>query len=303
MPSSSRRSWKTGVLLALGTTMLWGMLPIGLKALIRYMDPYTITWYRFLSASILLFVILALRQHFFSIFRITGKHAGLLALAAFGLCGNYILYLLGLDRTDPGTAQMVIQISPICLLLGGVLLFKEKFSRRQWSGFGFVLSGLALFFHQRLTEIFTSLSSFTSGILFIIAAALVWAIFGLVQKQLSQFYGSQHIMLVIYTSGAFVFFPFATPNQVENLDGTGIILLTFCCLNTLLAYGGFAEALARMEASRVSAIIALTPLITLGFMSLTTAFYPDLIAFEPLTALSIIGSFTLVTGSIIIVSQ
>ncbi|MBF0290016.1 MAG: DMT family transporter [SAR324 cluster bacterium] len=303
MPASSRRSWKIGVLLALSTTLLWGMLPIGLKALIRYMDPYTITWYRFLSASILLFIILALRQHVFSIFRITRRHAGLLVLAAIGLCGNYILYMLGLDRTDPGTSQMVIQISPICLLLGGVFLYKEKFSRRQWSGFGFVLTGLALFFHQRLTEIFTSLSGYTVGILFIISAALVWAVFGLIQKQLSRFYGSQHILLVIYTFGALVFFPLATPSQVETLDWTGILLLTFCCLNTLLAYGGFAEALARMDASRVSAILALTPLITLAFMTLTTAFYPDLITFEPLTALSIIGSFTLVTGSIIIVSQ
>ena len=47
--------------------------------------------------------------------------------------------------------------------------------------------------------------------------------------------------------------------QLSNLQWA---LLAFCGVNTLIAYGSFAEAMAHIEASKVSAILALTPLIT-----------------------------------------
>ncbi|HCP02937.1 MAG TPA: EamA family transporter, partial [Pseudomonas sp.] len=42
--------WLYGFLLALTTTLLWGVLPIMLKEVLKVMDPYTVTWYRLLSA-------------------------------------------------------------------------------------------------------------------------------------------------------------------------------------------------------------------------------------------------------------
>ena len=46
--------WLYGFLLALTTTLLWGVLPIMLKEVLKVMDPYTVTWYRLLSAGLVL---------------------------------------------------------------------------------------------------------------------------------------------------------------------------------------------------------------------------------------------------------
>ena len=53
-----------------------------------------------------------------------------------------------------------------------------------------------------------------------------------------------------------------------KLDAIGLWLLAYCALNTLVAYGAFAEALAHWEASRVSTILATTPLLSLGVIAL-----------------------------------
>ena len=64
-----------------------------------------------------------------------------------------------------------------------------------------------------------------------------------------------------------------------------------------MAYGAFAEALEHWEASRVSATLAITPLLTLMFMQITNYILPESIDIEPLNTLSIIGAVILVIGS------
>ena len=44
------------------------------------------------------------------------------------LLGNYLLYIWGLDHITPGAAQILIQLAPLLLLIGSVVIFKERFS-------------------------------------------------------------------------------------------------------------------------------------------------------------------------------
>jgi drug/metabolite transporter (DMT)-like permease len=77
-------------------------------------------------------------------------------------------------------------------------------------------------------------------------------------------------------------------------------MLLFCGLNTLMAYGAFAEALDHWEASRVSAVIALTPLVTLISVWAVSLLTPTLIAPEHLTLLGLLGAILVVAGSVAI---
>ena len=74
-------------------------------------------------------------------------------------------------------------------------------------------------------------------------------------------------------------------------------LLLFCALNTLVAYGAFAEALAHWEASRVSAILATTPLLCLGTVAAVHAAWPASVASEQVTTLGYAGAALVVLGS------
>jgi len=64
----------------------------------------------------------------------------------------------------------------------------------------------------------------------------------------------------------------------------------------LIAYGSFAEAMVHIEASKVSTILALTPLITFAVVHL---FPISGLAVEPLTTLSIGGAILVVAGSMV----
>ena len=43
--------WKLGLLLALVTAACWATLPVALKITLGALDPYTLTWFRFVLAG------------------------------------------------------------------------------------------------------------------------------------------------------------------------------------------------------------------------------------------------------------
>jgi len=289
--------WRLGLVLSLITTFLWGLLPIALKEVLEDMDAYTITWYRFLAAALVLSLILCHRNELPSRGQMRGGAPLLLFITVLGLCGNYIVYLLGLDLLSPSTAQVVIQTAPVFFLFGGLIFFKERFNRLQWLWVVAFITGLILFFNRRMDELFQGLGDYTIGVSLVVVSAAAWAIYALAQKQLLKVFPSQTIMLVIYASGAVMFLPFSRPARLLELDTTHLLLLAFCAFNTLVAYGCFAEALDHLEASRVSAVLAITPLITLGFMELFAATIPHFENPDPVNMLGYIGAIMVVGGS------
>ena len=290
--------WQLGLTLSLTTVFLWGLLPIALKGVLLQMDAVTVTWYRFAVAAIFVFFYMALRKRIPDFRAIKGLIGILMLIAILGLCANYVFYLFGVDKITPSSAQVMIQTAPMFMLLGGLLVFKESFNKWQWLGFASFVIGLVLFFNMRFTEILSNLDgAYTVGLFWMLLAAITWAAYALAQKQLLNTFTSNQIMFIIYITSTIILVPWSEPSQVVSLNAIGWALLTFCCLNTIVAYGAFAEALAHWEASRVSAILALTPLVTIMSMKVVAYFYPDYLPDEPMNALSIVGSIMVVLGS------
>ncbi|MGK8705101.1 DMT family transporter [Metapseudomonas otitidis] len=289
--------WFLGLVLALVTAVLWGILPIKLKEVLKVMDPVTVTWYRLVVSGSLLFLYLAATRRL-PTFRPLGRKGGwLVALAIGGLLGNYVLYLMGLRMLTPGTTQLVIQVAPILLLLGSLFVFKERFSLGQALGLLVLVSGFGLFFNQRLEELFTSLGSYTTGVLIVLGAAFVWTFYGLAQKQLLTMWNSMQVMMVIYLGCALLLTPWVSPLEALQLSPLQGWLLLACCLNTLVAYGAFAEALAHWEASRVSATLAITPLVTFASVAVAASLWPDHVHPEQINGLAYGGAVLVVLGS------
>jgi drug/metabolite transporter (DMT)-like permease len=289
--------WVYGLFLALLTALLWGILPIKLKQVLMVMDPVTVTWFRLLVSGGLLLVYLAAVKRL-PRWRVLGPRGGWLVLmAVFGLVGNYVLYLMGLNLLSPGTAQLVVQMGPILLLIASLFVFKERFSLGQGLGLAVLLIGFGLFFNQRLTELLTSLSNYTAGVLTILAASTVWTFYALGQKQLLTVWNSLQVMMVIYLFCALLLTPWAHPLEALQLSPLQGWLLLACCLNTLIAYGAFAEALAHWEASRVSATLAITPLVTFAAVAVAAWLWPEYVHAEQINGLGYGGAVLVVLGS------
>lgn len=289
--------WLFGLLLALTTAVLWGILPIKLKEVLQVMDPVTVTWYRLLVSGVLLFLWLSTNRRLPRFAPLGRRGQGLLVLAIFGLTSNYVLYLIGLNMLSPGTTQLVIQMAPILFLVASLLVFRESFSLGQGIGMAILLLGFGLFFNQRLAELLTSLTAYTTGVLVILLAAFLWVFYGLAQKQLLTQWSSPQIMMVIYLACALLLTPWAHPLQVLQLSALQFWLLLACCLNTLVAYGAFAEALAHWEASRVSATLSVTPLVTFVAVALAAVWWPDHVQPEQINLLGYAGALLVVLGS------
>ncbi|MBW2313061.1 MAG: DMT family transporter [Deltaproteobacteria bacterium] len=297
--SSGRR--RLGFGLACATMISWGILPVALSGILSRLDPITITGVRFVVSAAVLAGALGLGRSRPALGGLARGNWALLAVATAFLAANYLGYIVGLHHTTPADAQVLIQGAPILLALAGVWVFREPFSRIQWAGFALLVAGIAIFSVSRLATVLALPGSedHLYGNAMIGLAAVTWAIYGIAQKQLLRVLPSQHIMVCIYLGCALIFFPLADLSALGSLDGAGWALLIFCALNTVVAYGCFAEALQHWEASRVSAVLALVPLMTLGFQRLTLVFFPGFDTGPPLDATAILGACTVVAGSLV----
>jgi drug/metabolite transporter (DMT)-like permease len=288
--------WKLGLVLALGTATMWGTLPVALHQVAPTIGPGTSTFFRFFISALLLTPYLIARGQVNNQRKLKSPKLALyILLAGLLLTGNYGFYILGLERTSAEATQVMIQLAPMLLLLAGLWIFKESFNRSQWLGFfGFAL-GLILFFERQISQLLIEFGDYGLGLLFIIMSATFWTGYAILQKFLLNDFKSSETMLIFYWIGSLVFLPLSDFSSMGQLSSLQWAALLFCGLNTLIAYGCFAEAMAHLEASRVSAVIALAPLFTIAIAQLIPL--GDM-PIEPLTWLSILGALLVVSGSI-----
>ena len=292
--------WRLGLTLTVITALCWATLPIALKIALDVLDPITLTWFRFLVAALFTAAWLGLRG------KLRGPRAGygglgrrgwlMLLIAAVMLVGNYVFYLLGVQHTTPANAQLLIQLAPLLMALGGIWVFGERFRAAQWFGLALLALGMALFFADQLAAAARA-PGYVLGSALVIVGAVVWAVYALLQKQLLVKLGSMQILLFIYVVATLMLLPFAHPATLLQLDALHWAVLAFCAFNTIGAYGAFAEALAHWEASRVSAILATTPLLCIAAITGVHALWPQWLAPERITALGWIGASLVVAGS------
>jgi drug/metabolite transporter (DMT)-like permease len=291
-------NWRLGLGLALITVILWGSVPVALAIVLEKLDVYTINWFRFATAFVLLGCYLVTQGKLPQLDQLKSVPSYLLAIAILGLTGNYIFFVMGLKATSPSHAEVLIQLAGVFLSLGGLLIFKERYTRYQWMGVGVLTAGFIGFFYEQLQVLATESNLYLSGSIMLIIAGISWAVYALIQKQLLTKLASTHIMWVIYGACGLLFWTMAKPQTLMQLNSIEWIALIFCGLNTVIAYGAFAESLQHWEASRVSAILALAPILTIVSMSVAAWLAPGLVQPEHITNLGLVGAILVVAGSV-----
>lgn len=292
--------WLLGLGLTLVTVLLWGTLPFVLKDLLRVLDPYTLSGFRLLAAGAVLTLWLGLRRQLPSPASLGPRGGALLAAAVIGLSANYVLYVRGLDHLTPGTAQLLIQLAPILLLLGSLLVFRERLTRAQAAGAALLVVGFCAFFNQHVADLLRGSSGYAQGVFWIVLAAITWAGYGLAQKQLLALWSSVAVIAWVDVGCALVLTPLSTPSALAELSSIHLVLLAASALNTLVAYGAFAEALAHWEASKVSATLALAPVVTFAVAPWVARVFPGAAPPEQHNLLAYAGAGLVVAGSMLV---
>ena len=269
----------------------WGILPIPLKLSGEFIDPVTLTWFRFFVAFLLTFLL----QYF------TGKTTEFsrlkyydwikLSLAALFSIGNYVTFVYSLDHLSPGQAQLNFQTSPFFLAFGGMLFFKEKLNPIQMTCFVSLALGLMLFFHPSLNTSQNSSADTWLGILIVQFSVISWTCYTLLQKSIVQGLSPNNILFFIYGFGVIALLPFCDLESFTVMDKNQWLISLFCAFNTLVAYGSFAQSIKYIPTTQVGSMVALTPIISFlsTFLVTELGWWPDLIKGDHFDILTFIG--------------
>jgi len=296
MGSNNRK----GILYAIFTASLWGFMAIVLKVITYELSPITVVWFRFFIAFLVLAVwTLIFRRQDFRIFL---KPPLLLLLAALFLALNYTGFIAGIKYVSPSASQIFIQIAPVSFALSGIIIFKEHVNWKHIVGFILVLAGIGLFYSETLRDLVTGGENFTLGMMLVLGGGLAWAAFATSQKALLQKIGPNQLNLFIYGVCAFALIPFVSFGQLQGMPMANWYILLYLGLNTVLAYGSLAIAIKNTEATRVSVIITLNPIITFITMAILSRMQVSWIEPESFSLLSILGALSVLGGAITVIS-
>lgn len=287
-----------GFSLTLTAVLMWASLPLAMQQVQKMMDTQTVVWFRFITAFIGLSVILFFSRKLPSFKLLSRRNLWLLLLGIFGLSGNFYLSNFALNFVPPAVSQIMGPISSVIMAFIGIYLFKESFERHQKIGLSIAIIGLIFFFNDRFDDL-AQMNTFGWGMVLSVCGSLIWITYSVAQKMLLRDLSSPHILLLIYLGCSLFFTPLATPAQTANLDWLGWAFLIFACLNTLVAYGSYAEALNRWEVTKVSVMMPLIPIFSLLFSDLAFRLNHEMFAEPDFNLLTYIGALITMTGSML----
>lgn len=290
-----------GVFYAAITAFFWGLLAIALKMAVRVVEPVTVVWFRFFIAfAALLAWQLYVRP---ASLKALLKPPLLLIFAAILLSWNYLGFMLGVHYTTPNNAQLFIQAGPMLLALSGFLFFKEKFTGVQWLGFLVAIAGFGFFYGDQLMGFFDEKNRYNLGILLTLSGAVAWTGYAIFQKILVKSYSSSILNIFLFGFPTLIYLPFINLSPLFQLHWSWWLLLLFLGANTLISYSTLAESLRLIEASRVSVIIFVNPIITFIIMGILTHADVKWINHERMTPITLLGAALVLSGAFLVVRK
>lgn len=286
-----------GIFYAIIVALLWGVLAIVLKVSLNELTPTDITWFRFFLAFVGLAGYYYIKKpHYLRIFK---RPPWLLVVATLCLAVNYYGFIEGVNLTSPSIAQVFIQLGPVLLAVAGFTLFREKAGWRQTMGLLLVVIGLVVFYREQLNITTTQKSTWQAGIVWIIIAAVTWAVYSVLLKILVLKHPPMQLNLVIFGLPVLLYLPFINPAHFLHIGLSGWLILLFLGLNTLFAYGLLSLAIQFVEANKVSVILVLNPLLTFGLMALISHTGATWIRHEHYTLATLMGALIALGGAIL----
>ncbi len=132
-----------GILYALLAYIIWGLLPLYIKAL-QGVAPLEILLHRMVWSLVFLAAILLVRRQFGWLRQVAGNPRLLLAFAASAtlLCGNWFLYIWAVSAGRVVDASLGYFINPLVSVLLGVVFLHERLRPGQWLSIGVAAAGV-----------------------------------------------------------------------------------------------------------------------------------------------------------------
>ena len=248
---------------AITTIIFWALAFVFTRLALQYFDVYTLSFLRYLAASITLLIIIC----FIKINKPKKKDLPTFILSgALGFFIYVILFNKGTALVSAATSSIVIAMVPVFTALLATFFYKEKLKIYQWFAIGIEFIGILV-----LTLMNGSLS-INQGVLWLLIAALSLAAYNVIQRKLTKTYSALEsstysiffatIMLCIFL-----------PNSISKAIHAPLIQILYVLIlgifSSAIAYIAWAKAISIAEKTTyVSNYMFVTPFLTtiLGFI-------------------------------------
>lgn len=213
-------------------------------------------------------------------------------LCMIGVCGiavNQVCFLIGLSLTSASHAALVIGLTPFMVLFLAWFRGQEAFTSNRAIGLAVAVCGMALLQKPSASAQTASLL----GDVLILGAGLSFAVYTVFGKELAAEHGGMAVIAVSYAAGAIFLLPmtlfFASRFDFSQVSAAAWWSFGYMSVvSSVLCYIGWAYALKRLSASRLTAFSYLQPLVA------TLLALPML--GEPITAALVSGGGLIMAG-------
>ena len=284
-----------GLALMVLATIIWGIVPICAKVLLRIFDPYSIALSRFVLALAVLWPIMRMRRAR----RLDRTDKLWMLLGGVGMAGNYSLFNLGLQHTTASAANLVVQIEMAELVFLTWLLLKERLGWQKLLGVAVIMGGIAVVFSGKGGLGALSRAEYLFGNTILLFAGSSWALYILGQKTLVNrgMPVAQALVGMFSVATVLTLLPVSVFHQARG----PITPLAMLCLviigvfSTGVAYLLAGRAFRLLDASTVGATASLVPIVTI--------INARIFLHEQITVYLVIGALLVIAGILTIATQ
>ena len=248
---------------AIITIIFWALAFVFTRLGLQYFDVYSLSFLRYLAASITLLVIIC----FIKINR--PKKEDLFSFILSGALGFFLYVILfnkGTALVSAATSSIIIATVPVFTALLATFFYKEKLKIYQWIAIGIEFMGILVL------TLMNGSFSINEGVLWLLIAALCLASYNILQRKLTKTYSALQastysiffatIMLCIFLPGSI--------NKAIHAPLIQILyVLILGVFSSAIAYIAWAKAISLTEKTTyVSNYMFVTPFLTtiLGFI-------------------------------------
>lgn len=248
---------------AIITIIFWAMAFVFTRLALQYFDVYTLSFLRYLSASLTLLVIIC----FMKINK--PKKEDFITYLLSGCIGFFIYVILftkGTGMVTSATGSIVIAMVPVFTAFLASFFYKEKLKTYQWFAIGVEFVGILVL------TLMNGTFSINEGVLWLLVAALCLATYNLLQRKLTKKYSAieaSTYSIFVGTLFLCVFLPSSIEPTIHAPIEHIIYVLILGIFSSALAYIAWAKAISMAEKTTyVSNYMFVTPFLTtiLGFV-------------------------------------
>ncbi len=247
------------------SAIFWSGAFIAGKVSVLYFTPVQATYYRFLFASILIFIILVIREP--ENIRLNLKQISMaMTLGLVGMVGYHLLFFEALKYTSAANASMIAAMNPMLTALFSSILISERLSVRKILLLAFAFVGVILTITNWDLDVIVNLK-FNIGDIIMMFAVTCWAIYAILVKkfmpsfsplQLSTYSFISCVLLLtpLYLSQGFMHIKSAGPSAWASVGYMAIF-------PTVIGYLIQQISIKKIGASSTSIFINLVPIFSI----------------------------------------